>query len=126
MATVLIAEDDADVRDVVAFLLEKAGYTVRTVDSGPGALTEAGAGDVDLAVLDVWMPEMTGLQVCERLRADPATAHLPVILMTASADDPGTADQLAAAEVTCLAKPFSSRELIRRVRTCLSRRHCPR
>src|SRR6204780_4234744 len=85
MATVLLAEDDADIRLLVTFKLKKAGHQVRAFGDGPSALAGARENPPDLAVLDIMMPGMSGLEVCRELRKDPATAKIPVILLTALA-----------------------------------------
>ena len=122
MTTVLVAEDDADIRYLITRLLDRAGYTVLTTGNGLAALTAAEAGGVDLALLDVRMPGLTGLQVCQRLRDNPATAGLPVILVTGAARGPDMADGFAAGADDYIVKPFSPREVTERVEAQLSRR----
>src|SRR3954451_5218824 len=87
MVTVLVADDDADIRDLVVFKLEQAGHHVIAVGDGAAALTAAREHAPDLAVLDIMMPGMSGIDVCRELRASPATAHLPVIFLTARAQE---------------------------------------
>ena len=81
--TVLVADDDEDILQLVSFRLERAGYTVVTAADGPEALAAARQHQPDLAVLDVMMPGLNGYEVTRQLRADPATAAIPVILLTA-------------------------------------------
>ena len=80
-----MADDDADIRDLVAFKLRESGYRVVTAPDGPTALAAAVMELPDLAVLDVTMPGMSGTDVCRALRADPATAGMAVIVLTARA-----------------------------------------
>ena len=87
MARVLVADDDPDVRDVVVFKLEQVGHDVLVAEDGGTAPALARRELPELAVLDVMMPRMTGLDVCRELRADPATAGIPVILLTARAQE---------------------------------------
>src|SRR3712207_1709588 len=87
MTAILVADDDPDIRDLVAFKLEQAGYDVAAVDDGPAALAAARSAPPDLVVLDVMMPGLSGIDVCRELRADPATRGLPVILLTARAQE---------------------------------------
>ncbi len=83
MATVLLAEDDADIRYLVTFKLEQVGHEVRAFGDGLSALTDARGHPPELAVLDVMMPGMSGLDVCRELRKDPATADVPIIRQSA-------------------------------------------
>ena len=102
MATVLLAEDDADIRFLVTFKLEQAGHQVSGFGDGLSALASAREHPPDLAVLDIMMPGMSGLDVCRELRADPATAGC-----AAGADD-------------YIVKPFSPRDFARRVKAVLA------
>ena len=122
MTTVLLAEDDADIRDLIAFRLDRAGYTVRAVGDGVAALAAVEAGGVDLALLDVQMPGLTGLQVCRRLRANPATSDLPVIVVTAAARADDVAGGFDAGADDYIVKPFSPRLLVERVQALPNRR----
>ncbi|MFI9011491.1 response regulator transcription factor [Actinosynnema sp. NPDC053489] len=121
MTTVLVADDDADVRDVVVFKLEQSGYDVVVAEDGATALTVAREVLPDIAVLDVMMPRMTGLDVCRELRAAEATAAIPVILLTARAQEGDVEGGFALGADDYLTKPFSPRELASRVRAVLAR-----
>ncbi|HTE66721.1 MAG TPA: response regulator, partial [Candidatus Binatia bacterium] len=81
--TVLIAEDDLATRALLRAALERAGYRVRDVDNGAAALAEITRLPPDVALLDIGMPEMDGLEVTRRARSEPATALMPIILVTA-------------------------------------------
>ncbi|PVZ14577.1 response regulator transcription factor [Actinomycetospora cinnamomea] len=121
MATVLVADDDPDVRDVVVFKLQQSGHEVLVAEDGGAALDLARSSRPDLAVLDVMMPRMTGLDVCRELRADRATAGIPVILLTARAQEGDIESGFAWGADDYLTKPFSPRELDSRVRAVLAR-----
>ena len=83
MARILVAEDDEDLRMLVDLVLTRAGHLVHTVGDGAAALEACLAGGVDLAVLDVMMPCMTGLEVTERVRADPSVSGTRILLLSA-------------------------------------------
>ena len=114
---VLVADDEDDIRALVALAVRRAGCTVATeVADGPQALAAARTDPPDLAVLDVSMPGATGLEVCAALRLDPATAGVPVLLLSAGASPDDVARGLAAGADAYLAKPFSVAGLVARVR----------
>lgn len=120
VSTVLVADDDPTVRQVLCDYLVRAGLDVVDVEDGQAALAAIAAG-VDVAVLDVMMGPPDGLEVTRRLRADPATADLPVILLTALGDE---LDRIAGFETGAddyVAKPFSPREMVLRVQSVLRR-----
>ena len=121
MTAVLIADDDADIRDLVAFKLEQAGYEVITAEDGPAALSAAHDKVPDIAVLDVSMPGMSGLDVCRMLRADPSTADMMIIMLTARAQETDVEGGFSAGADDYLVKPFSPRELTSRVQALLGR-----
>ena len=121
MTAVLVADDDLDIRELVAFKLAQAGYEVRSAPDGVAALDAARAGGVDLVVLDLMMPGLSGLDVCAELRREPATAELPVIMLTARAQDQDVATGFAAGADDYVVKPFSPRELVSRVQAVLGR-----
>ena len=121
MSTVLVADDDPDVRDVVVFKLEQSGYDVLVAEDGGAALELARSAIPDLVVLDVMMPRMTGLDVCRELRARQSTARIPVILLTARAQEGDIERGFAWGADDYLTKPFSPRELASRVRAVLAR-----
>ena len=121
MATVLLAEDDADIRFLVTFKLEQAGHQVTGFENGMKALAAARRNPPDLAVLDILMPGMSGLDVCRELRRDPATAAVPVIILTARAEKADIAAGFAAGAADYILKPFSPRDLAMRVKAVLAR-----
>ena len=118
---VLVADDDSDILSLVALGLGRAGYDVVTASDGEAALALALELGPDLAVLDVMMPKLTGLEVTERLRAHGATRRLPVILLTARVQDADVARGLEAGADDYVKKPFSPQELRARVQSILGR-----
>ena len=121
MTAVLIADDDEDIRDLVAFKLEQAGFDVITAEDGPAALSAAQQRVPDIAVLDISMPGMSGLDVCRMLRADPVTADMMIIMLTARAQENDVEGGFSAGADDYLIKPFSPRELTSRVQALLGR-----
>jgi two-component system, OmpR family, phosphate regulon response regulator PhoB len=122
---VLVVEDEPDIRDLLAFHLERDGYQVTRAATGPEALRQLRAVPPDLVILDLMLPEMDGLEVCRRLRAEPATAALPVIMLTAKGDE---VDRVVGLEIGAddyVVKPFSPKEMLARVRAVLRRAHAP-
>jgi DNA-binding response OmpR family regulator len=119
---VLVADDDRDIRDLVVFKLEQAGYDVLGVDDGLAALEEARRQRPDLLLLDVMMPGLSGLDVARQVRADPGTADVPIIMLTAKAQESDVETGFAHGADDYVIKPFSPRELVSRVQAVLSRR----
>lgn len=119
---VLVADDDPDILDLVRFRLERSGYTVATAEDGAEAVRLACELSPALAVLDVMMPSLNGFEVTRRLRGDPATARIPVILLTAKAQDADVQEGFEAGADDYIRKPFSPRELSARVQAVLGRR----
>jgi two-component system catabolic regulation response regulator CreB len=122
MATVLIAEDEQAIADAVTYALQAEGYAAEHVLLGRAVVPRVQAGAVDLVVLDVGLPDMTGFDVCRALRQ---VSDVPVIFLTARV---GEVDRVLGLELGAddyVVKPFSPRELVARVRACLRRRTPP-
>ncbi len=118
---ILIVEDDPDIASLVGRYLEKAGFAVAIQSSGRAALDVIRTDRPDLVVLDLMLPHMDGLDVCRTLRAKDETVDLPIIMLTARAEE---AERIAGLEIGAddyLAKPFSPNELVARVRALLRR-----
>jgi phosphate regulon transcriptional regulator PhoB len=118
---VLVVEDEPDIRRLVVLHLERDGFRCRTAANGLDALREAKANVPDLVVLDLMLPGIDGLEVCRRLRSDASTAGVPIIMLTAKSDE---VDRVVGLEVGAddyVAKPFSPKELVARVRAVLRR-----
>ena len=119
---VLVADDEDDIRALVCLAVRRAGCEVAAaVPDGTRALAAARAEVPDLAVLDVSMPGAGGLEVCAALRAEPATAGVPILLLSAGASPDDVARGLAAGADAYLAKPFAVAGLVARVRELSSR-----
>ena len=121
MQTVLIIEDERDLADLVAFNLESEGYQAVIVPDGVAGLTVARRLIPELILLDLMLPGMIGTEVCRHLKANDETAHIPVIMMSAKSEE---IDKVIGFEVGAddyVAKPFSTRELLLRVKAVLRR-----
>jgi DNA-binding response OmpR family regulator len=119
---VLAADDDEDILELVAFRLERSGYTVLQARDGEQALELARTEKPDLAVLDVMMPKLDGFELTRRLRADEATNRMPIILLTARAQDTDVDRGFHSGADDYIRKPFSPQELSTRVQAILGRR----
>lgn len=118
---VLVVEDEADIAALIAYQLTREGFRVETVGHGPGALQAVHREIPDLVILDRMLPGLSGDDVLERLRADPATRAIPVLVLTARREQE---DRIAGLELGAddyLTKPFSPRELVLRCRAILRR-----
>jgi DNA-binding response OmpR family regulator len=116
--TILIADDEASIRDLARLYLEKEGFRVQTVENGALALAQARRDPPNLLILDLMMPEMDGWEVCRRLRAE---SNVPILILTARDQD---IDKIVGLEMGAddyLTKPFNPRELVARVRAILRR-----
>ena len=117
---VLVADDNADILGLVTAVLERSGYEVVAVSDGAQALASVDKRKPDLAVLDITMPEVDGLEVLRRLRADTRTNGLPVVLLSAQVQEADVDLGFATGASAYLKKPFSPRELTERVADLLS------
>ena len=113
--SILIADDDGDVRDVIEFRLQVAGYRTMTADNGRSALSLAIERRPRVIILDVKMPQLDGLTVCNRLHESPLTAEIPVLMISGNREPADLARGFAAGADDYLPKPFSSLEMMRRV-----------
>jgi DNA-binding response OmpR family regulator len=121
VATIVVADDDADIRDLVVFKLRQSGHEVVAVGDGIAAVEACQASTPDLVVLDVMMPGMSGIDACRTLRLDAAMARIPVILLTARAQEADIEQGFNAGADDYVVKPFSPRELASRVTAVLQR-----
>ena len=112
---VLVADDDVDIQTLAALRLERAGFRVLRAADGEAAWRLALEHRLDAAVLDLSMPKLDGLEVTQRLRDDPRTASLPVLLLTARAQQADEVRALAAGATSYMRKPFSAQDLNERV-----------
>jgi two-component system, OmpR family, alkaline phosphatase synthesis response regulator PhoP len=118
---ILIVEDDPDIAELMARYLDKAGFTTERAVSGGDALHAIGVRQPALIVLDLMLPQVDGLEVCRLLRANETTAAIPIIMVTARADESERIVGLELGADDYLAKPFSPNELVARVRALLRR-----
>ncbi len=125
MASVLIVEDDQDVVETVEWHLVKNGYQVARATSGLEALQRVARQRPDLVVLDLAIPDMDGFEVCGRLRADPATEFLPVLVLTASDTIESKCQAFDAGADDFVVKPFDVQELALRIKALVARRQSP-
>ena len=122
-AHVLIVEDDADIAQLVTRYLEKAGFTTDRAPNGRDALDAIARRLPDAMVLDLMLPLIDGLDVCRRVRADQRTAAIPIVMLTARAEETERIVGLEIGADDYLSKPFSPNELVARVRALLRRVH---
>jgi two-component system, OmpR family, phosphate regulon response regulator PhoB len=118
---VLVVEDERDIRNLVVLHLERDGFQCRTATNGTEALQQVKRVAPDLVVLDLMLPGLDGLEVCRRLRADPTTASVAIIILTAKADEVDRVVGLEMGADDYVVKPFSPKELLARVRAVLRR-----
>jgi DNA-binding response OmpR family regulator len=118
---ILVVEDDRDIADLLVHYLTRAGYRTEVVHTGPDALARARAAPPDLVVLDLMLPGLDGLEVCRALRADRRTAAVPLIMVTARAEETDRVVGLELGADDYVTKPFSPKELVARVGALLRR-----
>jgi len=121
MSQILVVEDDPDIAELIRHYLEKSGHAVQLLGSGAAVLPKVRGERPDLIVLDLMLPGLDGLMVCQALRSDPLTAAIPIIMVTARGDE---ADRIAGLELGAddyVTKPFSAKELVARVSALLRR-----
>jgi CheY-like chemotaxis protein len=120
MATILVVDDDADIRTLIAAVLESAGHDVTLAASGQEGLNKLKRRPYELVVLDIMMPAMSGYEVLEAIRAMPSRAATPVIVVTAKHDPSGVIREVKGGAIDHLAKPFLPEELEEVVARALS------
>ena len=125
MQKILVVDDDPNIREVLSFALRKAGYATCLAENGELALARFRQEQPDLVVLDILMPELDGTEVCKRLRADPRGRRTPVIFLSSKDDEVDRVVGLELGGDDYVSKPFSTRELVARVRACLRRANMP-
>jgi CheY-like chemotaxis protein len=121
MAKILIAEDEPDIRDLVAFTLRFAGHEVVAVANGAEAVEAAPLEMPDLILMDVRMPQMTGYEACEKIKADSRVKDIPVVFLSAKGQDSEIQAGLSAGATDYLLKPFGPMELTEKVKELLER-----
>jgi CheY-like chemotaxis protein len=121
MARILIAEDEPDIRELVAFTLRFAGHEVTATSNGEEALNQASVMIPDLILMDVRMPRMTGYDACRAMKSDPSLKDIPVVFLSAKGQDSEIQTGLEAGAEEYLLKPFAPDQLTERVRVILSK-----
>ena len=122
---ILLIEDDSDISELVQYNLEREGYKVFTSADGELGLNQAGTVQPDLIILDLMLPGLDGLSVCRKLRADPATNEIPIVMLTAKGEESDVVIGLEMGADDYVAKPFSPKELVARIRAVLRRPRGP-
>jgi two-component system phosphate regulon response regulator PhoB len=122
---ILIIEDEKDVADLLALSLRKAGFRVYLAGDGVNGLQKAREDRPDFIVLDLMLPRMPGLEVCKILRSDPSTSQIPILMLTAKADEVDRIVGLEFGADDYVTKPFSPREVGLRIRAILRRGEAP-
>jgi len=121
MDRILIAEDEPDIRELVAFTLRFAGHEVTPTANGEEALQQASVVIPDLILMDVRMPKMTGYDACRAMKADPILKDIPVVFLSAKGQDSEIQTGLDAGAEEYLLKPFAPDQLTERVKVILSK-----
>ncbi len=121
MAKILIAEDERDIRELIAFTLQFAGHEVILTSNGEEALQAVRTQKPQLVLLDVRMPKLTGYEVCKEIKADPRTRAIPVVFLSAKGQETEIRNGLEAGAEQYLLKPFSPDQLIEQVNKILGK-----
>lgn len=120
--TVVLAEDEPDIQLVARLALKRAGFTVRVVGNGQEAIAAVRESPPDVLLLDWMMPDVDGPEACRRLKADPATAHVPIVFLTARSQESEIQRGLALGAIGYITKPFDALRLGAQVKTLLTSR----
>jgi len=121
MAKILIAEDERDIRDLVAFTLRFAGHEVYAASNGEEAVEMAPNVDPDLILMDVRMPRMTGYEACRALKKDPHLKDIPVVFLSAKGQESEIQQGLDAGAEEYLLKPFAPDQLTSHIKAILAK-----
>ncbi len=117
--TIMVVDDEAHIRDMLTLLLEIHGFAISTAVNGVDAWDKINQNRPDAIILDVMMPEMDGVTLCKKLRANPYTAHLPVIMLSGKTQFGAEAEGLAAGANFYMWKPMKTPELLANIRAVL-------
>jgi len=119
---ILVVEDEEEIQELVRYNLQKEGYRVFCASSGESALSLVRINPSELVVLDLMLPGIDGLEVCRRLKGDPATQHIPIVILTAKGEEADIVTGLEMGADDYITKPFSPRVLVARIRAVLRRK----
>lgn len=122
---ILVVDDEENILELLQYNLAKQGYQVTTVTSGEDALAASKSEPPDLILLDLMLPGVDGLEVCRSLKANPKTAHVPVVMLTARGEEVDIVSGLELGAEDYITKPFSPRVLLARVRNVLRKKSRP-
>lgn len=120
--SVLIADDESNIVISLEFLLEQAGYRIRVAHDGQEALEAIQRQPPDLVLLDVMMPHLSGYDLCQKIRENPAWQHMRIVMLTAKGREVEVSKGLALGADAYITKPFSTQELLAQVRDLLADR----
>jgi len=118
---ILVVDDEPDVTDLLTYTLKAKGFAVEAVNNPNASIGLARSFVPDLVILDVMMPELNGIQICRMLRADPKLKRVPVVFLTAKAEEADRIQGLESGADDYICKPFSTKELVLRVQSILRR-----
>jgi two-component system phosphate regulon response regulator PhoB len=119
---ILIVEDEEDIQELVQYNLKKEGYQITGVVTGEEAIEQASSARPDLIILDLMLPGVDGLEVCRRLKGDPKTQHIPIVILTAKGEESDIVVGLELGADDYITKPFSPKVLLARLRAVLRRK----
>ncbi len=119
---ILVVEDEEDIQELLRYALGREGYNVRSAYTGEEALSAVSEKTPDLILLDLMLPGMDGLEVCRRIKGDPSTQSVPIVMLTAKAEDVDIVTGLEVGADDYVTKPFGTRVLIARIRAVLRRK----
>jgi CheY-like chemotaxis protein len=119
MAKILVAEDERDIRDLIAFTLRFAGHEVVAVGNGAEAVEAAPVEMPDLILMDVRMPRMTGYEACQQIKADERVKHIPVVFLSAKGQESEVQTGFSVGAAEYLLKPFAPMELTEKIKELL-------
>lgn len=123
---ILIIEDEKDIRDLLELYLKREGYEVQGIKDGQTGLERASKEKFDLLILDLMLPQMDGLEICRRLRSQPNTSALPIIMLTAKTEETDRIVGLEMGADDYITKPFSPREVLARIKALHRRLEKPK
>lgn len=119
---IVCIEDEEDIQEIIAFNLERAGFNVSLADNGNDGLELVRKAMPDLVLLDVMLPGLNGMQVCKQLKADGATANIPILMLSARSEETDIVKGLTDGADDYITKPFSQAELLARIQVALRRK----
>jgi DNA-binding response OmpR family regulator len=119
MARLLIAEDECDIRDLIAFTLRYSGHQVITTTNGEEALEKTRTEKPDLVIMDVRMPRMTGYEACRLMKTDQSIQHIPVVFLSAKGQEAEIKMGMEAGAIEYILKPFSPDHLVEKIEQIL-------